>query len=55
MNALIALCVLLSNYGFSYDGLHDSKHYFQINTPEADYGWVLSEKELYCDVVYYKN
>lgn len=49
------LTVLLAGYGFSYDGCHDSKHYFQVNTPKADYGWVMTETELYCDTIYQRN
>ena len=49
------LTVLLAGYGLSYDGLHESKHYFQVNTPNADYGWVLSESELYCDIIFQRT
>ena len=49
------LTVLLAGYGLSDDGLHESKHYFQVNTPNADYGWVLSESELYCDIIFQRN
>lgn len=52
---MILILALLAGYGFSYDGFQDNKHYFQINTPEADYGWVLSESELYCDVINQRN
>lgn len=51
MNALIAICVLLSGYGVGYDGAEDNKHYFHVSTPQADYGFVLEESGVYCDVV----
>lgn len=52
MNFVFAL--LLAGYGIGYDGYEGEKHYFQINTPTADYGIVVSDKEIYCDVVSHK-
>lgn len=49
MNALISLWIILS--GFGYDGSVDGKHYFHFSTPKADYGFVLDESGVTCDVV----
>lgn len=55
MNALISLCVLLSGYGFGYDGSQDDKHYFHVTTPTTEYGFVLEESGVTCDVVNQKS
>jgi hypothetical protein len=56
MNELIVLwCLLCSTgYGLAYDGNQEGKHYFQVNTPKADYGLVLEKSNIYCDLVYNK-
>jgi hypothetical protein len=56
MNELIVLCSLIYSmgYGLAYDGKQDGKHYFQVNTPEADYGLVLEKSNIYCDLVHNK-
>lgn len=51
MNAILALCVLLSGYGFGYDGTEENKHYFHVSTPTTDYGFVLEESGVTCDIV----
>lgn len=52
MNAILA--IVLSGYGFWYDGYESHKYYFEVNTPSADYGLVLDMTEtpkVYCDVI----
>jgi hypothetical protein len=53
MTAILTL--VLCGYGFSYDGFLDNKYYFQVNTPDTDYGIVVSEKGIDCDMVFHKN
>jgi hypothetical protein len=53
MNLLLTL--VLSGYGFGYDGSEQNNHYFHVNTPNADYGIVVSDQEIYCDVVSIKS
>ena len=48
---MIFLAILMSGYGIGYDGYEANKYYFQVNTPKADYGIVVTEKEIYCDVM----
>jgi hypothetical protein len=57
MNLLIVILSILSQYGISYDGCQEKKHYFQVNTPDTDYGFVMDTqtKEIYCDLVYTKK
>lgn len=56
MNSLLVICALMG-YGFSYDGYSEQNLLFQINTPEASYGIVVSleKPSVYCDMIYYKN
>lgn len=57
MQGLLFVCCLIGSV-FSYDGKVDNKHYFQVNTPEADYGFILdleNEPYLYCDTIYYRR
>lgn len=49
------LLILLSGYGVSYDGYEDQKHYLQINTPSVDYGIIVSEDGIECDMIFYKK
>lgn len=50
MFALLVVCSL--GYGCSYDGYENDKIYFSLLTPQADYGIVVSEKEIYCDTIF---
>lgn len=52
---MFLLSLVFSGYGLWYDGCYENKHYFQINTPKVDYGIVVSEREVYCDTVFYKK
>lgn len=54
MNLILALCVLLSGYGIGYDGTEEDKHYFHVSTPTNDYGFVLDDSGVYCDLVSHK-
>lgn len=51
MLALI-LAVGSLGYGCCYDGYESGKYYFSILTPQADYGIVVSEEEIYCDTIF---
>lgn len=57
MQTILLLCVIACNsgYGFGYDGCVDKEYYFQVNTPTADYGIVVSEDSIYCDTIFYKK
>ena len=51
MNLILSIICLLSQYGIGYDGTEDNKHYFHVSTPKADYGFVLEDSGLSCDLV----
>lgn len=42
-------------YGAGYEGFSDGKLYFGLYTPTAEYGWVLTEKEIYLDTIFTKG
>lgn len=52
------LSIVLSGFGLGYDGCSGDNYYFEVNTPNVDYGIVVEldqDPEVYCDVVSYKN
>lgn len=51
---MIALLMALGSlgYGCGYDGYENGKLYFSLLTPQADYGIVVSEKEIYVDTIF---
>lgn len=57
MQTIVLLFTLAwnSGYCFGYDGRVNQDHYFHICTPEVDYGIVVSDDEIYCDTIFYKN
>jgi hypothetical protein len=42
-------------YGIGYEGYSDEKLYFGVYTPQAEYGWVVSNREIYLDTIFEKN
>lgn len=53
---MFALLLFASlGYGVGYEGYDHGKLYFGVYTPTAEYGWVLTEKEIYLDTVFVKK
>ena len=54
---MYSLVVILGclGYGCGYEGYENGKYYFGVYTPTREYGWVLTEKEIYLDVVLEKT
>lgn len=42
-------------YGAGYEGYEDGKLRFGVYTPSAEYGYVVTEKEIYLDTVFEKK
>jgi len=56
MNLILSL--VLSGYGFAYNGCEGRNYYFEVNTPKIDYGFVVEMTEtpkVYCDVISQKS
>lgn len=51
------LLVFFLGYGIGYDGCEENKIYFHVNTPSADYGFIVQDKEpvIYCDIISIKE
>lgn len=54
MLALVTLLVSLG-YGVGYEGYENGKLYVGTYTPNAEYGWVVTEREIYLDTVFEKR
>jgi hypothetical protein len=49
------MIVCLFGFGFSLEGIEDGKVYIGTYTPQAEYGWVVQNGEIWLDVVVEKN
>lgn len=47
--------MFMVGYGAGYEGYDNGKYYFGVYTPTVEYGWVVSEKEIYLDTVLEKR
>lgn len=47
--------IVFSGYGVGYEGYDNGKVYFGLYTPDAEYGYVLTEKEIYLDTILIKK
>ena len=47
--------IVLSGYGMGYEGYENGKVYFGIYTPQTEYGYVITEKEIYLDTIFRKD
>ena len=54
MNGFI-LVLCMFGYGAGYEGYDDGKHHIGVYTPSCEYGWVVTDKEIYLDTIYQKN
>lgn len=51
----IAMLIGLLGYGVGYEGYDDGKMYFGVYTRDAEYGWVVTNKDIYLDTVMKKH
>jgi hypothetical protein len=42
-------------YGAGYEGYSEGKYYFGVYTPSVEYGWVVTDREIYLDTILEKN
>lgn len=47
--------IMLSGYGVGYEGYNDNKLYVGVYTPSVEYGYVITEKEIYLDTIFVKE
>jgi hypothetical protein len=51
----ITMFVGLMGYGVGFEGYDDSKLYFGVYTPEVEYGWVVTNDDIYLDTILEKR
>lgn len=54
MLALLVITFSLG-YGVGYEGYENGKLYVGTYTPNAEYGWVVTKREIYLDTVFEKK
>lgn len=47
--------IMFCGYGIGYEGYSDNKLYIGLYAPNVEYGYVITEKEIYLDAVYVKR
>lgn len=47
--------IMLSGYGVGYEGYDNNKLYVGVYTPSVEYGYVITEKEIYLDTIFVKE
>lgn len=52
---MYAIVVMLCGFGIGYEGHDNGKYYFGVYTPSKEYGWVVTDKEIYLDTVLEKT
>ena len=54
---MLAMLVMVASlgYGAGFEGYHDHKIYIGIYSPNAEYGWVVTDKSIYLDTVLQKR
>mgnify|MGYP006235874277 FL=1 len=51
---MLTIVTLLSMF-VGYEGYDDGKLYIGTYTPTCEYGWVITDGEIYLDTIYEKN
>ena len=54
MLTIFFLCGMFG-YGGGYEGYSDGKFYIGLYTPNAEYGYVVTDREIYLDTVFLKK
>lgn len=50
-----AMLVGMLGYGVGYEGCENGKVYFGFYTRDTEYGWVVTDKDIYLDTVLKKD
>ena len=50
-----AILIMFCGYGIGYEGYDHNKVYVGLYTPSVEYGYVITEKEIYLDSVFMKR
>jgi hypothetical protein len=48
----IVMMIGMLGYGVGYEGYDDGKWYFGVYTPSCEYGYVVTDREIYLDTIF---
>ena len=51
----IAMMLGMVGYGVGYEGYDDGKWYFGAYTPTCEYGYVVTDRQIYLDTIFQKK
>jgi hypothetical protein len=51
----MAMILGIFGYGVGYEGVDGEKMYIGVYTPRCEYGWVVTNKEIYLDTIMEKG
>ena len=51
----VLMIMWMFGYGAGYEGYDNGKIYVGTYTPTCEYGWVVTNKEIYLDTIYKKR
>lgn len=51
----IVMMMGMLGYGIGYEGYDDGKMYFGVYAGNVEYGWVMTEKKIYLDIILEKG
>lgn len=51
----IAMLLGMVGYGVGFEGVDGGKMYIGVYTPRCEYGWVVTEREIYLDTILEKD
>lgn len=52
---LALVFIMFSGYGVGYEGYENGKLYIGLYSPSSEYGYVITENEIYLDTVFIKG
>jgi hypothetical protein len=55
MMLTILLMASMVGYGVGFEGVDGGKMYIGVYTPRCEYGWVVTEREIYLDTILEKD
>lgn len=51
----VALLLGMAGFGVGYEGYEDGKVFVGVYTPRCEYGWVVTNKEIYLNTIFQKT
>ena len=51
----VVFLITFMGFGIGFEGMDENKMYFGTYTPTREYGWVVTDKEIYLDTILEKT